>query len=94
MSKTEKENLGFKEGIYSNLEILPNISKATEKFNIMIEALKNGKEIVFPVGYAKNSIYLTSKRIKDKTGLTVSYGTIQKNKDSPKQFVIYILQIE
>jgi len=94
MSKKENQNIAYEKGIYENLEIIPSISKREEKFNEMIKALIEGKQFVFPVGYAKNSVYLTQKRIRDKTNIAVSFGQIQKTKDSPKQFVIYMLQIE
>lgn len=81
------EDSGIIEGIYENVEIVPELSKREMRLETIIKAVSENKFYVLPIGFSKNTLYLLLKTLKEKN-VSVAYGKT-KNSDGNTQFVIF-----
>jgi hypothetical protein len=73
----QNQVLGKNQGVYDNLEIIPQTSKSEQKFEEIVKALNEGKQFLMREGYTRNSVYVLLKKLKEEAKIEACFGLTQ-----------------
>lgn len=69
--------LGKNQGVYDNLEIIPQTTKSEQKFEEIVTALNKGKQFLMREGYTRNSVYVLIKKLREEAKIEACFGLTQ-----------------
>jgi hypothetical protein len=69
--------IGKPQGVYENLVIVPQTTKSEQKFDEIVQALKDGKQFLMREGYTRNSVYVLLKKLDEEAKVKASFGVTQ-----------------